>query len=56
MLNSTKPEILTAPKHINAENIYIFAIKFSNVAFILLLNVKMPCNIYKQDEFDAQLS
>ena len=40
MLESTEPEILTAHKNYNAENQYFSG--FSDVVFILLINVKMP--------------
>ena len=62
MLNSTEHEISTAHKKIKYRQIKKFlALSFSDVVFIMLINVKMPTscwhfNIYEHDKFRAQLS
>ena len=55
MLNSTEYEILTAHKNFNAEK-RLFMLLLSDVAIIILINVKIPNNfwqfhIYEHDKF-----
>ena len=56
MLNSTEHKFSTAQKLKYWQMKKFLALSLSEYVFILLINVKMPFNIYEQDKFDAQLS
>ena len=57
MLNSAEHEILNAHKYeiIKKFSFFLRSDK-SRMLFFLLVNVKMPFNIYERENFHAQLS